>query len=241
MVSPEFELYANAGRGFHSNDARGATISADPVSGDPAEPVDLFAAATGAETGFRWETDNFSLSSALWWLRLDSELVFVGDAGGTEASGETDRKGIEVLAEWRPFNRLHFDVSAAATRARALDSPGADRIPNALEYVVSGGVSALITDELVATLTVRHLGEAPLIEDNSVRSSTSTVANALLRWQSGRFGITGEVLNIFDTGDSDIQYFYASRLPGEPPEGVDDLHFHPAEPRTFRVSLRLSF
>jgi hypothetical protein len=240
-LSSQFELYGNVGRGFHSNDARGATIAVDPVTGDPADPVDLYAAAAGAEAGFRWETERFSLSSALWWLGLDSELVFVGDAGGTETSGETERTGLEVLVEWRPFPRLHFDVSAAATRARALDSPGEDRIPNALEYVVSGGVSALLTDELVATLTLRHLGEAPLIEDNSVRSEPATIANALLRYQLGRFTLTGEVLNLVDSGDSDIQYFYTSRLPGEPADGIDDIHFHPAEPRTFRAGLRVAF
>ncbi len=32
------ELYANAGYGFHSNDARGATIAIDPSTGEPAEP-----------------------------------------------------------------------------------------------------------------------------------------------------------------------------------------------------------
>jgi hypothetical protein len=240
-LSPQFELYANVGRGFHSNDARGATITVDPVTGDPAARVALYAAATGAEGGFRWETDQLSLSSALWWLRLDSELVFVGDAGGTEASGETGRTGLEVLAEWRPFPRLHFDVSAAATRARALGSPGEDRIPNALEYVVSSGVSALITDELVATLTLRHLGEAPLTEDNSVRSPPATIANALLRYKIGSITLTGEVLNVFNSGDSDIQYFYTSRLPGEPTDGIDDVHFHPAELRTFRVGLRFAF
>jgi hypothetical protein len=40
---------------------------------------------------------------------------------------------------------------------------------------------------------------------------------------------------------SDIDYFFVSRLPGEPLAGVDDLHFHPAVPRTLRVTLAVGF
>jgi hypothetical protein len=47
--------------------------------------------------------------------------------------------------------------------------------------------------------------------------------------------------NLFNSEVSDIDYFYTSRLPGEPPEGVDDIHLHPALPRSARVSLQMSF
>ncbi len=239
-ASETMEFYGDIGRGFHSNDARGSTINVDPLSGDLADKVDLYAPATGAEIGARWSTDDLTLTATAWWLRLDSELVFIGDAGGTEPSGATERSGLEFLADWRPMRRLSFDMTAAFARARILDSPGEDRIPNALEYIVTGGVSALITDDLTATVTLRHLGEAPLIEDNSVRSKTATVTNALLRYRFGRFTLSGEVLNVFDTKANDIQYFYTSRLPGEDSGGVDDLHIHPAEPRTWRLSLRVA-
>jgi hypothetical protein len=49
------------------------------------------------------------------------------------------------------------------------------------------------------------------------------------------------VLNLLDSRDNDITYFYASRLPGEPAEGVDDIHFHPLEPRQLRVTVRYAF
>ncbi len=241
-ASAKFELYADIGRGFHSNDVRGATITVDPNSGDPADKVPMLVATTGAEFGARWRLGDFTASANLWWLRLDSELVFIGDAGTTEASNSSERTGIEVLFDWRPIPRLQFDVSAAATKAQFLDTaPGEDRIPNALEYIVTGGASALITDSLTATVTVRHLGTAPLIEDNSVRSKTATVTNLQLAYHFERFSITGEVLNLFDTKANDIQYFYGSRLPGEPTDGVDDYHIHPAEPITFRVGWRAAF
>ena len=46
---------------------------------------------------------------------------------------------------------------------------------------------------------------------------------------------------MFNARDNDITYFYASRLQGEPAEGVDDYHLHPVEPRQVRVSARYSF
>ena len=50
-----------------------------------------------------------------------------------------------------------------------------------------------------------------------------------------------DIFNLFNTKDSDIDYYYASRLPGEPAAGVDDIHFHPALPRTARLSLHVAF
>jgi outer membrane receptor protein involved in Fe transport len=239
-VSEGFELYANAGRGFHSNDARGATATVSPKTGDPANPVNLLSPSTGAEVGFRWEAGRVTTTATAFYLHLDSELVYVGDAGETEATNASERFGGEVLFTWRPIDRIDIDLSAAATHARLLDAPGADRIPNALEYVFTGGISALLTDELIATLTFRLLGPAPLTEDGLIKSETAFTTNLLLRYQLGRFTFTGQVLNLLNNADNDIQYFYTSRLPGEPDEGIHDFHIHPMEPRTWRLGVRIT-
>jgi hypothetical protein len=239
-VSDGFEFYADAGRGFHSNDARGATATVSPKTGDPAEPVNLLSPSTGAEVGFRWDAGRFSTTATAFWLHLDSELVYVGDAGETEATNASERFGGELLFTWRPIDRIDIDLSAAATHARLLDAPGADYIPNALEYVITGGISALVTDELIATLTFRLLGPAPLTEDGLIKSDTAFTTNLLLRYQLGRFTFTGQILNLLNNADNDIQYFYASRLPGEPAEGIDDFHIHPMEPRTWRLGVRVT-
>src|SRR5262249_6112762 len=47
------ELYVNGGYGFHSNDARGATITVDPTTNEPAERVAPLVRAKGAEVGVR--------------------------------------------------------------------------------------------------------------------------------------------------------------------------------------------
>ncbi|ESQ90303.1 TonB-denpendent receptor [Asticcacaulis sp. AC460] len=239
-VSEIVELYADAGGGFHSNDIRGATITVIPGSDDPAPTVDLFAASRGGELGARYSAGGFTATAALWALHLDSELVYIGDGGDTASTDATDRTGLELLFGYSPHSRLDINLTAAASHSRyAGDPPDGDRIPNALEYVVTGGITARLTPRLTTTLTVRTLGPAPLIEDNSRRSQATTFVNGLVDYDFGRFSLKLEALNLFDSRDNDIQYVYTSRLPGEPDEGVDDFHVHPFEPRTLRLSLRI--
>ncbi len=95
------ELYASFGQGFHSNDARGTTIRFDPISGAPVDAVDPLVASDGAELGARvFFNDRLQASFAAWSLRLDSELLFVGDAGNTEASRPSAREGVELGMYW---------------------------------------------------------------------------------------------------------------------------------------------
>ncbi|MBY0423038.1 MAG: TonB-dependent receptor, partial [Parvularculaceae bacterium] len=241
-VVDALEAYVSAGRGFHSNDARGATITIDPASGDPAERVPLLVAATGAEAGLRYERPRFSATASVFALDLDSELVYVGDAGATEPSDASRRYGAELTGTWAATGWLTLDAAAAATQARFRNAPGdQDRIPLATEYVVTGGATLRFGEAWTGSLTLRHLGPAPLIEDNSVRSDASTVANARIAWRFRRLVLAVEALNLFDSKDSDITYFYASRLPGEAAKGVEDIHFHPIPPRSFRLQARLNF
>lgn len=241
MPADGLEFYANYGQGFHSNDARGATISIDPVSGDPANPVPLLVRAEGAEVGARWERGDFNATITGFWLELDSELVFVGDAGATEPGDATRRLGVELAAFWQPTDWLTLDATATQTNAESIDAPsGLRRIPGAIEQVVGAGAVVTFDSGLMASLRVRHFGEAPLIEDGSISSVPTTLVNLGLTQDFGPFRLGLDVLNLFDADDADITYFYESQLP---PEGasVEDIHFHPVEPRQIRVSLRARF
>ena len=113
QARPGVELYANYGEGFHSNDVRGATITIDPATGDPASAVPILVRAKGSELGARFEGKHLKATLALFQLDLDSELVFVGDAGTTEANDASTRHGLEAslfLApnDWRRGHRLPF-------------------------------------------------------------------------------------------------------------------------------------
>ena len=88
----------------------------------------------------------------------------------------------------------------------------------------------------------RYFGPRPLIEDNSVRSKSTTQFNAQATYQiTPKLRARLDVFNLFDRQDDDITYYYASRLPGEPAEGVNDMHFHPVESRTVRLAMLYTF
>lgn len=236
------ELYANYGEGYHSNDVRGAVIKLDPASGDPAERVPVFARARGAEIGARVERGALSASLVGFLLDLGSELVFVGDAGTTEPNAASHRTGIEASLFWRPTAWLAIDGAAALTRARFRGVVrGEDRIPGSVGNVLSAGVSLRPTRALTLSARLRHFGAAPLIEDGSVRSQPTTLVNFGAYLDRGKFRLGADLLNALDAKAPDISYFYPSRLPGEPADGVPDRHIHPVEPRQVRLSLRYRF
>jgi hypothetical protein len=249
--SSQFETYLSTGLGFHSNDGRGTTTRVDPGTGAAVDPVDPLVRSRGAELGFRFEQPG-QLQSTLagYWLGLDSELVYVGDAGTTEAGRPSRRYGIEWNNFLTPLPWLLLDADLAWTEARFTDAdPAGDRIPGAVATVVAAGVSVDAPPGWragFASLRLRYFGPRPLIEDNSVRSD----GTLLLNLQAGQrlnkqAEIAVQVFNLLNREDDDITYFYASRLPGEPAGAVDggfeDRHFHPVEPRSARVALRLAF
>jgi outer membrane receptor protein involved in Fe transport len=108
--------------------------------------------------------------------------------------------------------------------------------------VASVGASVNDFRRVSGGLRLRYLGPRPLIEDASVRSARSLLVNMEAGYRlASRTRVLVDVLNLFDSRDSDIDYYYPSRMPGEPFGGVDDIHTHPVQPRAARVSLRFDF
>ena len=254
MISPKLgvivgpwrgtEIYVNAGTGFHSNDARGATIAVDPLTGDAVERVTPLVRANGAEIGLRTvRIRGLQSTVALWYLGIDSELLFVGDAGTTEAGRPSRRIGLEWSNYARLAPWLTLDADLAFTRARFTDSAAAERrIPGALDRVVSAGLTVAPRAAIVGSLRVRHFGPRPLVADATVTSASTTVWNGEVGYRlNDKARVVLEAFNIFDAKVSDIDYFYTSRLRGEPAQGVSDIHTHPALPRSARIGLQISF
>jgi outer membrane receptor protein involved in Fe transport len=234
------EYFLNIGRGFHSNDARGTTIRVDPNDGaTPVERVNPLVRADGAEVGFQSSiVPNVRFAASLWMLDLDSELLFVGDGGTTEASRPTRRTGVELGAYYTPVDWVIVDMDLAWSKPRFRDDdPSGDRIPGAVERVASLGVAVNRTNGWFGGVRARYLGPAALIEDDSVRSSSTTLVNLNAGYHfSRRMSAELTLLNVLDRRANDITYLYESQLPGEAAP-VTDIHFHPVEPRTLRASI----
>jgi hypothetical protein len=249
QVSPSFslivaplaslELYLNYGHGFHSNDARGTVAAIDPATMEAIERAPGLVRSTGMEIGLRTEAiPKMQTAVALYRLDFDSELTYIGDAGMTDAGDASRRYGVEFSNYWRPLKWLSVDFDAAFARARSAGGdPGVGRrIPGAVEGV---GQLALSVDKLgpwSGALRLRYFGPRPLIEDNSVRSQASTTLNGRIGYRIGKdMQLELEGFNLANRRDSAIDYYYASRLAGEL-EPREDIHFHPIEPRSLRIS-----
>ncbi|RSZ57503.1 TonB-dependent receptor [Massilia atriviolacea] len=237
------ELYLNAGTGFHSNDARGATIRTDPKSGAPTERVTPLVKARGYEVGLRSEAlPGLQSSLSVYRLDVDSELVFVGDAGTTEAGRPSRRSGVEFSNYYKPNELMTLDADLAFARARFSNADAAGRrIPGAVERVASLALALDRIGPWFGALQLRYFGPRPLIEDNRVRSRPSATVNGRIGYKLGpRLKLELEGFNLARRRSSAIDYFYESRLQGEP-EAVEDIHFHPTESRSFRLTLRSAF
>jgi hypothetical protein len=235
------EFYGNAGYGLHSNDIRGATITVDPIDKvTPQDRVPLLVRSKGAEIGARTKAiEGLTSSLAVFVLDFDSELLFVGDAGTTEASRPSRRVGVEWTNKYKPVSWLTFDLDVAYTRARFTDFDLAgDRIPGAPAWIASGAITFGNETGWFGALKGRYFGPRPLVEDDSVRSQASLIFNARAgyRFDNG-LKLQLDVLNLFNARTNQIEYYYLSRLPGEPIGGVADRHVHPAEPLAARLTL----
>jgi hypothetical protein len=243
--SASSEIYLSGGFGFHSNDARGTTITIDPVTRDRVSRVSPLVRSRGAELGWRTSIANdLRTTLSAWALDLDSELLFTGDAGITEPAAASRRRGVTLANFYRPLSRVSIDADVSLAHAKfvGVDS-AATHVPGALENVVSSGITLSPGKEgIFSSIRLRHFGSYPLNEQNSLRASASNLVNAEVGYQfRSRVQFQVSVLNLLNQAANDVQYAYASRLRGETSDGVDDVHFHPAEPRQVRALVTYRF
>ena len=227
ILGPWFgtEFYANAGTGFHSNDAR--AVVTDPG-------INPLPRATGYEVGFRTrQFDRIEFSAAFWLLYLDSELVFVGDEGITEASDATKRLGFELFTRIKLLDWLWLRGDVTNTTAEFRGS--GDAIPLAPRFTARGDLTARLPFGLSATLQAFYLGQRYLTEDRSVSSESYTVVDLITRFRLPyKFG-PGYLepflmfQNLLNTEYKQVQFFFESRLRNEP-DPVADIHFTPGAP-----------
>ena len=246
IVSPKFsaifgpwhdtEYYLSFGTGFHSNDTRGVTASNSPA--------DALVRTLGAEAGLRTQAiEDVTATLAFFWLRSDSELLYVGDAGTNEPGPGSDRYGVELATYWRPASWFSADAELALTYARLRGVGGDDRIPNSVPVMFSGGINLGAQGNApgwFAGARVRAFGARPLDEANEFESRDSLMVNATLGYRRDNWEVALDCLNLLNRADNDIEYAYESQLKSElaPVNGV---HAHPVEPRMFRARVTLRF
>ncbi len=237
------EWFFNAGQGFHSNDARGVTARVDPRTAAPIEAVPALVSTRGQELGVKSQwIPGLHTALSFWRLDIDSELVYEGDAGTTTAGRSARRAGVEWSNHWIASRGVVVDANVAWVHPRYTDGlPAGPYIPNAVHKVAHVTLTLKPAGPWSGSLGIRYIGEAPLNEDNTVRSPSSLTTHVRIGRQLTReVDVTMDVLNLADRRGNDISYLYLSRLRGEM-GAVSDVHMHPAEPRTFRLTTRVTF
>jgi hypothetical protein len=252
------EFYVQGGFGFHSNDARGATQTVEPVSADnpypntPTSRIPLLIPTKGAEIGVRTVSiPHLQSTVSFWYLHSDSELQQNGDTGGTVASKQpSNRYGVEWANYYTPVERLTFDFDLADSWARftaiddadaAPNSPGGTRVPEAVGWVVSSGITGQLPKGFSASLRLRYFGPRDLTSDGLYRSNPTALLNAEVGYQINKtWRVSAEFLNLLNRRDHYIDYAYTSQITPTATPAFTDV-FHPVEPFQVRFGLRRTF
>jgi hypothetical protein len=252
------ELYVQGGFGFHSNDARGATQTVQPISDEnpypntPASRIPVLIPTKGVEVGVRSSALRHLQSTlSLWYLRSASELQQSGDTGGTVPSTQpSNRYGVEWANYYTPLEHVAFDFDVAGSRAffttvdaddAAPDSPGGKRVPEAVGLVASSGITLHDYKRFSTSLRLRAFGPRDLTSDGIYQSNATVLLNADVGYQINRkWRFVVEFLNLLNRRDHDIDYAYESRITPTADPAFTDV-FHPVEPFQVRFGLRRTF
>ena len=251
------EFYVQGGFSFHSNDARGATQTQEPISPDNPFPtatprIQALIRTKGSEVGVRTTAaPHLQSTFSLWYLHSQSELLQDGDTGGTVASlSPSNRYGIEWANYYTPRDHWAFDFDLADSRAffteidpddAAPNSPGGKRVPEAVGVVASAGVTMHDYKRFSASIRLRAFGPRDLTSDAIYRSHATILLNAEVRYRITRnWSFVVEALNLLNRRDHDIDYAYTAQITPTADVAFTEV-FHPVEPVQVRFGLRRSF
>ena len=248
------ELFLNAGRGLHSNDARGVTATVDATTGQSASRVAPLVSSVGRELGVRTEAiAGWQSSLALWTLNSGSELVYNADSsiGSTSPNGASRRQGVEWNNHFKGGRHVLLDADLAWTRARyARDNDNGqagDAIPNAVGRVAMLRATFHELGPWTAAAETRVIGSYPLSQDRRLSAPGSVVSNLRLQHEAsaqsdgGGLTLSLDVLNVFNRSYYDIAYEQDYRVTPASPAIRAGVTVHPGEPRQFRLTARLRF
>ena len=233
------ELYLSAGRGFHSDDVRGVFRTV-PIEGIPgaAGKTPLLAPTDGVELGVRTNVvPKLSMQLAVFQQDFKSELAYDADVGLDTASAPSRRQGVEFSAEYHPLRWIEFNTDLAESKARyrgdvSAFGLGGDYIANAPSFIGSFGVLVDNLGPWFGGLQWRKLGAFPI---NDGEKYPEDPGYSELNLDAGykintHIKVQLSIYNLFNTHADSSAYYYTSRLPGEPAEGVAGIQVHPLEP-----------
>jgi len=231
--SDKVQYYLKTGKSFHSNDSR---LSASGMAGN------ILPAAYGADLGTVWKPmADLWINTAVWYLFLEQEFVYVGDEAIVEPSGRTARQGVDLTVRYKLLESLYLNTDVNYTIARSIDEPeGQNRIPLAPELTSVGGLTYTPVEGLDVSARYRYIRDRAANEDNSIVAEGYGLVDLSGSYKYKNINIILNVDNIFDVDWNEAQFATESRLAGET-TSVEELHFTPGNPRNVSLELQYMF
>ena len=231
--SNTLQAYIKTGKGFHSNDTRVVVAN----NGN-----EILPAAYGGDIGLIIKpTKDLFINIAAWYLYLEQEFVYVGDAGIVEPSGKTRRQGIDIIARYQFNSNLFANVNLNFTKPRAIgEIKGEDYIPLAPTATSTGGLFYKSKVGFNGSLSYRYIKNRPANEDNSIVAKGYFLLDAAVNYTKPTYEIGIAVENMFNIKWNEAQFATESRLQNEPVgSSVNELHFTPGIPFFIKAKLAI--
>lgn len=227
------QYFIKSGLGFHSNDTRVIVAATDKKT---------LPTSAGADLGTIFKPmNNLIINSALWFLHLDQEFVYVGDAGIVEPSGKTRRMGIDFGFRYQVSKFIHLNSDVNYTYARSTEEPkGQNYIPLAPDLTTTGGVSVTNYKGFSSSLNYRYLKSRPANEDNSIVAKGYFVSDFNVNYQFKKMNYAIIIENLFNTKWNETQFATESQLQNET-QAVEEIHFTPGTPFFIKGKITYSF
>ena len=231
-LNDKVQLYLYNGRGFHSNDTRVAVQKAGKKVLPPAYGSDL--------GGIFKVGKKLVLQSALWYLWLDQEFVYVGDEGVVEAGGQTQRFGLDLSARYEVAKNLFADMDISLANPRALNvEKNESYLPLAPRFSSVGGLTYRQKYGWNGSLRYRFMGDRPANETNSVIAKGYFVVDGAINYKRKNWEAGFSIQNVLNTRWKETQFDTESQLKNESAP-VSEIHFTPGTPFFGRLSLTIN-
>jgi TonB-dependent Receptor Plug Domain len=232
-VNDKVQLYLYNGRGFHSNDTRVAVQQNGRKVLPPTYGTDL--------GGVFKPGKKLVLQSALWYLWLDQEFVYVGDEGVVEAGGQTRRIGFDLSARYELIKNLYADIDISLANPKALGVAKAESyLPLAPRFTSIGGLSYRKEQGWNGSLRYRFMDNRPANEDYSITAKGYFVVDAAINYNKKKWEAGLSIQNLLNTKWKETQFDTESRLQTEALP-VSEIHFTPGTPFFARLNFTVFF
>ena len=219
LPAARLDVYLNFGTGFHSNDARLAIRKTDPSLPDDRKISHVIPRAYEGELGARARlAERLDAALALWYIYLQSETVFQGDAGVFVPSDPTRRYGLDHELRLRVLPWLYADADLALAHAQFVSNGGnGGAVALAPRVVYTAGLTARHPRGWKAALRLRGVADRPIVDPGDVavfqaagkpvpQAAGYTLVDAFAGYGTRRWEVLAQLENVLDSSWREAQF-----------------------------------